>query len=220
MHTRASAVLFDLDGVLVTTDELHYHAWKSIAEELAIPFDRDTNHRLRGVSRMASLDIVLAKRAATLDHATKLALADRKNARFVASLDRLTPSAILPGVLAILRDLDTLHIPWAVASSSRNARLILERVGLLDRCRTIVDGNDITRSKPDPQVFLLAAAALAATPQQCVVVEDAESGVAAALAAHMPVLGVGDAARLAAAHRTVPTLEHITADELLTLARG
>ena len=219
MHHRASAVIFDLDGVLVTTDELHYAAWKSIADELGIPFSRHTNHQLRGVSRMASLEVVLSASSRSFTQSEKEQLAHRKNTRFVESLQTLDAQAILPGVLALLDQLCAMNVPCAVASSSRNARLILDRVGLRSRMHTVVDGNDITRSKPDPQVFLLAAHQLALAPAQCVVVEDAESGVDAANAANMPVLGVGDPQRLAHASLVVPSLAHIQASQLLALSR-
>lgn len=212
---NARAVIFDLDGVLVTTDELHYHAWKAIADAEGIPFDRQVNHRLRGVSRMESLAIILENAPRTYSPRQREQLAEHKNQIYRASLSNLDAQAILPGAIDLLDQLHALKIPCAVASSSRNARLILQRTGLAPRFAAVVDGTDITESKPHPQVFLKAAHQLGVDPTQCVAVEDAESGVEAALAAQMRVLGVGDHTRVGRAHRVVDSLAQITADELL-----
>lgn len=213
----ARAVIFDLDGVLVTTDELHYRAWKAMADREGIPFDRDVNHRLRGVSRMESLAIILEKATRAYSDAECEQLAAMKNELYRTSLAKIGFAEILPGAIETLDGLDAMGVPYAIASSSRNAKLILERTGLLSRMAAVVDGNDITRSKPDPQVFLLAAERLGIEPQACVVVEDAESGVEGGLAAGMRVVGVGPAERVGRAHRVVGSLQEICVSELVDI---
>ncbi len=211
----AHAVIFDLDGVLVTTDELHYRAWKAMADREGIPFDRQVNHRLRGVGRMESLAIILERSPRAYGAGERERLADDKNAIYRASLERIGAKELLPGAVETLDGLEAMEVPYAVASSSKNARLILQRTGLLARLSVIVDGNDITRSKPDPQVFLLAAERLGVEPGQCVVVEDAGSGVEAGLAAGMRVVGVGPRERVGRAHRVVGSLREISVGDLL-----
>ncbi len=188
-------IIFDLDGVLVTTDEFHYLGWKRLADDEGIPFTREDNHRQRGVSRMESLDVLLEKAPRSYSAAEKLEMATRKNNYYVAFLQDLTPRDALPGARAMLDALRTMGIKLAVGSSSRNTPLIMEKVGLTDYFDAVADGNDITRSKPDPEVFLLAAARLGLKPEECVVVEDAEAGVAAARRAGMRVFAIGPAER-------------------------
>jgi len=209
------AVIFDLDGVLVSTDEFHYLAWQRLADEEGVPFDRETNHRLRGVGRMDSLEILLERSPRTYTPAEKTALADRKNNYYRESLKTLTPDDVLPGAREILEGLQGRGVKVAVASSSRNAPEILRRTGLADMPDVAVDGNDITRSKPDPEVFLTAAARLGIPPAACLVVEDAGSGVEAAVAAGMKCLGVGAAVGHPKANRSAADLAAITVDEML-----
>ena len=188
------AWIFDLDGVIVSTDEYHYLGWKRLADEEGVDFDRHVNERLRGVSRMESLGILLEKspRAYTSDE--KTALATRKTGYYKELLlTRLRPEDILPGVLSLLRQLRVRGIKLAIGSSSRNSPTILERIGLAGYFDAEADGNHITRSKPDPEVFLLAARKLGLQPADCLVVEDAAAGVEAAVAGGMPVLAVGSA---------------------------
>lgn len=188
------AVIFDLDGVLVSTDHFHYKAWKQIADRLDIPFDEEVNNRLRGVSRMESLDIILSGASdQQFTDEQKQALAEEKNAIYRKFLERLSPADILPGVTETLEGLKTKGVAAAVGSSSKNARFILEQVGLLDRFAVVVDGNQISRSKPDPEVFLLAARLLECDASACLVVEDAVAGVQAGVHAGMQVAAVGDA---------------------------
>lgn len=189
------AVLFDLDGVLVTTDMLHYEAWRQLAFTLDIvDFTLKDNLRQRGVSRMESLEILLRKSKTKYTQAEKQQLAEQKNRYYVKKLQQLNDEALLPGVLQTLAELQSRGIKTAVASASKNAGLILEKTGLAGRFDTVVDGFEAQRSKPDPQVFQLAAQKLGVPPEQCLVVEDADAGVQAACAAGMPVLGVGPAA--------------------------
>jgi beta-phosphoglucomutase len=211
------AVIFDLDGVIVSTDELHFAAWKEIAAEVDIPFDRTDNERLRGVSRMESLDLLLGDRAGAYDGAQKEVLASRKNARYRELLGRLSPADILPGVMVLLADLRAHGIRVAIGSSSRNTPVILERLGLRAAFDAVADGNRIQRSKPDPEVFTLAAHDLGVEPVRCVVVEDALAGIDAALAAGMKAFAVGYAVRHAGAHGRATTLERVQASDLLDL---
>lgn len=209
------AVIFDLDGVIVCTDEYHYLAWRRLADDEGIPFDRQTNERLRGVSRMRSLDILLEAADRTYTDQQKAAMADRKNACYVAMIQALTPSDVLPGALTIIDELKARGVAVAVASSSRNAGTILDRIGLPDAFDAVVDGNGISRSKPDPQVFLLAAERLGVCPANCLVVEDAHAGVDAGLAAGMRVLAVGSAAAHPGAALRMADLSKATVDQLL-----
>lgn len=210
-----AAVIFDLDGVIVSTDECHYRAWQRLADEQGIPFNRDINQRLRGVGRMQSLEIMLERAARSYSDQEKLHLAERKNGYYLELIRELTPADLLPGVTNLLADLKSRGVKIATASSSKNAPSILARIGLAGRFDATVDGNDITRSKPDPEVFLLAAQRLGVPAERCLVVEDAEAGIEAALAGGMRSLGVGQAARSSLATITAPDLNHITADEML-----
>ncbi|MEI6970934.1 MAG: beta-phosphoglucomutase [bacterium] len=208
-------VIFDLDGVLVTTDELHFQGWKRLAEEECIPFDRAVNQRQRGIGRMESLDVLLEKSTRTYSQAEKLAMAERKNKYYCDLLQTLTPADTLPGAREMLAAHRKRGIRTCIGSASKNAPVILQRVALTDSVDNVVDGRDVTRSKPDPECFLLCARRIQLTPAECLVVEDAEAGVEAALAAGMAVLGIGDAARLPRAPRVVRDLKAIDADELL-----
>ena len=185
-------VIFDLDGVLVSTDELHYQAWKKLADELGITdFNREDNVRQRGVSRMASLEIVLEKGDKEYSEEEKVEMAERKNDYYKEMLKSLDDSAVLPGAFDTLKMLRDRGILTAVGSASKNAPLILEKTGLLPLIDKISCGLDVTKSKPDPEVFLVAASKLELTPENCLVVEDAKAGIDAAKAGGMKSLGVG-----------------------------
>jgi beta-phosphoglucomutase len=212
---RCAAVIFDLDGVLVTTDEHHYRAWKRMADEEGIPFDRDTNDRLRGVSRMESLSIILERAPRPYAEPERAALAERKNAYYRGFLAGLSAADILPGALETIDALKAKGVRVAVASSSRNAQAILEKTGLAGRFDAIADGTEISRSKPDPEVFLVAAQKLGVEPARCVVVEDAEAGLEAARAAGMRSFAVGAAARSERAASRAPDLSRADIDELI-----
>ena len=175
------AVIFDLDGVLVTTDDSHYEAWKQMADEEGIYFDRDINQRLRGVSRMESLEIILERAEKAYTEEEKTALATRKNNYYVALIKKLTPSALLPGALDTVNALKKQGIKVAIGSSSKNAPTILKQVGIADLFDAVADGNQIKRSKPAPDVFLLAAELMDMPPAVCLVVEDADAGVESGL---------------------------------------
>lgn len=187
------AVIFDLDGVLVTTDEYHYRAWKKLADEENIYFDRAINSRLRGVSRMESLDIILEKSDKKYTQEQKQALAERKNNYYKQLINGLTEKDVLNGVEENLTELKRSGIKIAVGSSSKNTPMILEKTGLLKYFDAVADGNDIKKSKPDPEVFLKAAEKLGVKPCDCLVVEDADAGIEAGKRAGMKTLAVGAA---------------------------
>ncbi len=193
LHIRA--IIYDLDGVLVSTDEYHFRAWKRLADEEGIPFDRTINERLRGVSRMESLSIILERSTRKYSREEQRQLAERKNGYYVDSLSDLGPEAILPGARETVDAVHLLGLKQAVASSSKNAPRILEQTGLSELFDSAVDGSMISHSKPDPEVFLKAAEALSTEPGGCVVVEDAVSGIQAAKAAGMLSFAVASAAR-------------------------
>lgn len=187
-------VIFDLDGVLIHTDEFHYLAWKSIADKIGAPFDRKINEKLRGVSRMESLEIILSGAATAFSDTEKKMLAEEKNALYRDYLSGLTPADITDETLSTLTALKNKGVKMAVGSSSKNARYILERTGIGGLFDAISDGNNITHSKPDPEVFSKAAEYLCLPPQDCLVVEDAEAGIDAACAGGFASAGIGSAA--------------------------
>ncbi|MDO9628646.1 MAG: beta-phosphoglucomutase [Acholeplasmataceae bacterium] len=187
------AVIFDLDGVIVSTDELHFLAWKYISDQEHIEFSKTINHRLRGVSRMASLEIILEKAKRAYSNEEKEALAEKKNNYYIELLSSLTPKDILPHVLEVLGKLKEKGIKIAIGSSSKNAKAILRQIRLIDIFDEVADGNDIINSKPAPDVFLIAAKKLGLNPKDCAVVEDAVVGIEAAKAAQMTAIAVFDA---------------------------
>ena len=189
------AIIFDLDGVLVSTDELHYQAWKALAGRLGVPFDRAKNDRCRGISRMASLDIVLEDAPTAYTQAEREAFAAEKNETYRAMLASLTPADTLEGVLPTLAELRRRGYRLALASVSKNAPLILERTGLDRYLDAVADGNCITRSKPDPEVFLKAAEKLGMACDSCAAMDDALAGIEAGRAAGMLTIGFGDSAK-------------------------
>ena len=189
------AVIFDLDGVIVSTDTLHYKAWKELATKENIEFDETINNRLRGISRMESLDIVLEKASKKYADKEKTELAAYKNDIYAASLNTLSKSDILPNVMDVLDTLKKRNIKVAIGSSSKNAKKILKQIGLFTYFDAISDGTNIEKSKPDPEAFLMAADMLGIPYNNCAVVEDAVSGLIAAKAANMVAYATGDAAK-------------------------
>lgn len=190
---ETKAFIFDLDGVIVFTDKFHYQAWKKMADNMGIYFDETINNRLRGVSRMESLNIILEKYDGTLSQEEKEALAEEKNATYRELLKTMTPADVSDEVRQTLNELKARGYKLAIGSSSKNARFILEKVGLLDFFDAISDGNNIKNSKPDPEVFVKAAEYLGEKPEHCIVVEDAYAGVDAAKAGGMKAAAIGDA---------------------------
>ena len=202
-------IIFDLDGVLLSTDDMHYAAWKSLADELGIPFDRAINNRLRGVSRMASLEIVLEGASRSFSQEEKEELAARKNARYVAQLQSLRKDAVAPEVRETLAQLRARGHKLAVGSSSKNTRLILKLTELENCFNAVSDGTNISRSKPDPEVFLKAADFLGLKPEDCAVVEDAVAGIDAARAGGFLSIGIGDAAAYEKADLSIRSLSEL-----------
>ncbi len=209
--TLVKAVLFDLDGVLVSTDEQHYRAWKALADSLNIPFDRASNNRFRGVSRMACMDIMEELSGRRITPEEKLRYATWKNDRYRALLTELTPGDLDPAVRATLDALRKDGLLLAVGSSSKNAKYILERIGLGGFFDAISDGTNITRSKPDPEVFETAARMLGVPAEACLVVEDAEAGIRAAKAGKMLACAIGDARRSGLADYEIEQLSDLIA---------
>lgn len=187
-------IIFDLDGVICFTDEYHYLAWKEMADDMGIYFDREINNRLRGVSRMASLEIILERYTGpTLTEDEKVTLATKKNDIYRKLLSRMSPADLSDEVKTTLDALRAKGLKLAIGSSSKNTPFILERIGLAGYFDAISDGNNITRSKPDPEVFLKAAGFLGLQPEDCLVVEDAVAGAEAGHAGGFTVACVGDA---------------------------
>lgn len=186
-------VIFDLDGVIVFTDKYHYLAWKAIADEENIYFDEVINHQLRGVSRMESLEIILRKASKTYSTQEKEQLAYKKNEIYKKYLENLTPSDVSDDVLITLKQLKEKNIKLAIGSSSKNTNLILNKIGLINMFDAIVDGNSISNSKPHPEVFLKAAEKINLDVNDCLVIEDAFSGIDAAYAGGFKSCGIGQA---------------------------
>lgn len=208
---QLEAIIFDLDGVICHTDHYHYLAWKQIADQRHLPFDEQRNDQLRGVSRLESLEILLGDQADRYSDAEKHVFAEEKNAIYRSYLQRLTPADVSPGVVDTLRRLRAMHLPLAIGSSSKNARLILHQLQLTAWFDVIVDGNDIRHAKPDPEVFLLAAQRLGKAPERCIVVEDAEAGLQAAQAGGFFRVGIGAAAAHIPAELHIQRLEELSA---------
>lgn len=198
------ACIFDLDGVLVDTAKYHYRAWRRLANELGFDFSEAENERLKGVSRMESLNTILVLGAVEKTEQEKESLARQKNKWYVALIAGMTPGEILPGVTHFLAELKRKDIAIGLGSASKNARTILERTELLPWFDAIIDGNSTSRSKPHPEVFLLAAQALGVAPCDTIVFEDAEKGIEAALAGGFRTVGVGDPAVLTNAAVVIP----------------
>ena len=184
--------IFDLDGVLLSTDHFHYLAWKALADRLGIPFNEKKNDLLRGVSRMDSLEIILGERSDEFSPEEKLAFATEKNLTYRSYLQTLTPEFVSPEVPETLQKLRESGLRLAVGSSSKNTPLILEKTDLRKYFDAVSDGNNITKSKPDPEVFLKAAQFIGLDPSECVVVEDADSGIEAAKRGGFFAISIGD----------------------------
>jgi beta-phosphoglucomutase len=213
-----TAVLFDLDGVLVSTDEYHFRSWLRLSKEEGFDFfDHEFNHQFRGVARMECVEILTRASGRSYTAEQKQEIADRKNRYFAESLASVTPNELLPGALAALQELKRRGIKIAVASNSRNAKPIINRVGIEKYLDAVVDGHEIENSKPDPEVFLLAAKNVGVVAAQCIVVEDAVAGIEAARRAGMKALGIGSRERLPNADIVVADLSAISMDQLLAL---
>ncbi|MBG0860349.1 MAG: beta-phosphoglucomutase [Bacteroidales bacterium] len=213
------ACIFDLDGVIVDTAKYHYLAWKKLAEQLEIPFTETDNERLKGVSRMDSLEIILELGHKKLNEDLKKKYAAQKNTWYTDHIKRMTPDEILPGSLEFIHELRNAGIRVAIGSASKNTPLILERVGIKGLFDAVADGNSVEKAKPDPEVFLKAAELIGVDPANCVVFEDAAAGIQAALNAGMKCIGVGATEVLGKAHFVIPGLREMNLEKLEILER-
>lgn len=210
--------IFDLDGVLTDTAEYHYRAWQKLADEEGIPFDRQANEALRGVSRRESLLLMLGDRP--YSEAQIQEMMNRKNRYYVESIENISAADLLPGAIAFLDELRQAGIKIAIGSGSKNARTVLEKLGITQKVDAIADGYSVQRAKPAPDLFLFAAKELGLQPNQCVVVEDAAAGIEAALAARMWTIGIGPVSRVGAAHVVLPNLKGVSWADLQAKLRG
>ena len=206
MTSRFKAVIFDLDGVITDTAHYHYLAWKRLADSVDAPFDEAFNEQLKGVDRMGSLDLILARAPRTYTPAEKRALADAKNTHYQELIATMTPDDLLPGALRALEDVRAAGLRIGLASVSRNAFTVLDRLGIRDRFDDVVDAATIVNGKPDPEIFLTAAAHLGVDPRDCLGVEDAAAGVASIKDAGMFAVGVGSPDVLHRADRVIPSM--------------
>ena len=190
---KKTAIIFDLDGVIVHTDEFHYTAWKKLADKLGIEFNREDSNRLRGVSRMESLEVLLEKSNVEYSIEEKLKFAEEKNEDYIKFLDKMSKQDVSKEVYDTLILLKEKGIKLAIGSSSKNARLILKKIGIIGLFDVIIDGTNITNSKPDPEVFVKAQQGLLIDKENCVVVEDAVSGIMAGYGANIDTIAIGDA---------------------------
>lgn len=208
MGKQYKAIIFDLDGVICHTDKYHYLAWKALADKLGIYFDEEINNRLRGVSRMESLEIVLERYGGTLTEAEKQALAEEKNALYRELLKKMSAEDLSAEVKETLDTLRAGGRILAIGSSSKNTRFILERIGLDGYFDAISDGNNIANSKPDPEVFLKAAQFIGLPAEECLVVEDAKAGIVAA-AGGFDSAAIGDAVKCGLANYNMSTFSDL-----------
>ncbi|EGO2737827.1 beta-phosphoglucomutase [Enterococcus faecalis] len=209
--------IFDLDGVITDTAKFHYQAWKALADLLGISIDETFNETLKGISRMDSLDRILAHghRENAFTPAEKEALAQQKNDHYVQLLEHLTTEDVLPGVVPLLQQAQARHIPCAVASASKNAPLILEKLGVRAYFATIVDPDSLSKGKPDPEIFLAAADSIGVLPQNAIGFEDAQSGIDGLKAAGIYAVGLSASQPLIGADMQVSEMTELSVDALL-----
>jgi len=211
MARELKAVIFDLDGVITDTAEYHFLAWKVLCEELKIPFSREFNEALKGVSRLESLEKILALggKQQMFSQCEKLLLAERKNNQYRRLIEQITPKDILPGVHEFMVAIKSQGLKMGLASVSKNALTVMNRLELVKEFEAIVDAGTIQKGKPDPEIFLRAAELLGVVPETCIAIEDAVAGVAAIKAAGIFAVGIGDAKRLAQADLVYPTTREL-----------
>jgi len=205
-------IIFDLDGVIVDTAKYHYLAWKEIARKLGFDFTEKENEELKGVSRVKSLDILLEKANKKLTLQEKEKLLTEKNNHYLQLVSQINEQEMLPGIKKLLDWLKENDIPFALGSASKNAPFILEKLDIIDKFSAIVDGNNVKKAKPNPEVFLLAAKKLGLTPNECIVIEDAQAGIEAAKNAGMTAIGIGK--HLTGADVTLEDTSALTSDFL------
>lgn len=212
--TLIKGCLFDLDGVIVDTARYHYIAWRRLANQLGFDLTEHDNEQLKGISRVESLNLILKIGNVTLDEPTKRRLASEKNEYYLQLCRQMTSDDVLPGVRSFMEELRAASVKTGLGSASKNARMILEQIGMISFFDTIVDGNQVVKGKPDPEVFLLGATNLGIEPVSCVVFEDALAGIQAAKAGGMKAVGIGDEGVLAEADVVIPGFENFTLADL------
>lgn len=209
MNKQIQAALFDLDGVVVFTDKYHYLAWKELSDENGWFFSEEINHLCRGIPRMESLEVILRHNHVNISPEKKAVLADQKNQAYVKLLQTINQDDIYPGVIEFLKKLREKGLKIGLCSSSRNAKMVLDNLNLTQWFDAVVTGDEVVKSKPDPEIFLLGAKRLGLKPDVCVVFEDAPAGVDAALAAGMSCIGVGSPDLLKNAPTTIKEYSEI-----------
>jgi len=222
-HIKAmskKAFIFDLDGVIVDTAKYHYKAWKKLANDLGFDFTETQNELLKGVSRVRSLEILLEIGNVTLPDEEKIKIMHAKNEHYLQFITQMGQDEILDGMHDVLLYLKENNIPFSLGSASKNARLILTQLNLINLFDAIVDGNDVSKAKPDPEVFLIAAQKLGKNPQDCIVIEDAIAGVEAANTAGMISIGIGDKETLKEADFNLDSTSELTLDLIKKILRN
>lgn len=214
LKPELEAVIFDLDGVITDTAEYHYLAWKKTAEKVGVPFDKDFNEKLKGIGRMESLELILEQSDRSFTEAEKIQLAKEKNDLYVELIQNITPSEILPGILSLLKELKENNIKVGLASASKNAFAVVNKLEIAQYFDYIADSAMIKKGKPDPEIFMDVADALNISYKNCVGVEDAEAGIQAIKAANMFAIGIGDVKHLNKADITLSSTKELTLDLL------
>jgi beta-phosphoglucomutase len=220
INTDKIGCLFDLDGVLVDTAVYHYQAWKALANSLGFDFTEAQNEHLKGVNRMKSLEMILNWGNVTKTEVEMAQLAAAKNEQYVGMISKMTADEVLSGTLPLLEQLKAAGIKIALGSASKNSGMILERTNLAHFFDAIIDGNHVNASKPDPEVFLKGAAALELEPANCIVFEDAQAGVQAAINGGMKVIGIGQQENLKGANMVIKDLSEINVQEIIALVNN
>jgi len=209
-QVNKKAIIFDLDGVIVDTAKYHYLAWRKIANDLGFDFSEAQNESLKGVSRVQSLDYLLKAGSIQLSEKEKNKLLKEKNEHYLSLISHMNEGELLDGIAELLRQLNLNKIPFALGSASKNARMILDALHLTSVFTAIVDGNDVTKAKPDPEVFLIAAQRLGINPKNCIVVEDSQAGIQAANKVDMISIGIGEKNVLFEAKFLLPDTSQLT----------
>lgn len=208
------AIIFDLDGVIVDTAKYHYIAWRKIANDLGFDFSKKENEALKGVSRIQSLEFLLEKGNIKLSQTEKDKLLVAKNEQYLSLISNMDESEMLPGIQNLLSELHKAEIPFALGSASKNARRILDALQLTNLFSAIVDGTDVSKAKPDPEVFVIAARKICFVPKNCIVIEDSKAGIEAANSVKMTSIGIGSEEVLGAADYVLKDTRELTIELL------
>ncbi len=213
IRPKIEAFIFDLDGVLTDTAEFHFQSWKRLCEEEKIPFNREINEKLRGVSRKKSLEIILGDTKVSQEKFAEMM--ERKNTYYRESIKNISKRDLFPGAEKVLQEVKKGGFKLALGSSSKNARPVIEGLGIRDYFEVIADGNSVEKAKPAPDLFLYAAEKMGVSPEKCVVVEDAEAGIEAALKAGMYVVGIGPPERVRQSHVYFSETSELSVEKVL-----